>query len=94
VYRETREVIGRRRSEGCRAVEMEAAAFFAVARFRRVVLGQILYAGDDVGGETWRHRDWHRQVEVRSALLDLAVEACRRLPTATGLGSKLGQSSG
>jgi hypothetical protein len=32
---------------------MEAAAFFAVAEFRRVQLAQILYGGDDVGGEDW-----------------------------------------
>lgn len=80
VFRETRDVIARRRAEGCRAVEMEAAAFFAVARFRGVVLGQVLYAGDDVGGETWQHRDWNSQAAVRAALLDLALEACRRLP--------------
>jgi hypothetical protein len=37
---------------------MEAAAFFAVAEFRRVQLAQILYGGDDVGGEDWDRRDW------------------------------------
>jgi uridine phosphorylase len=86
VYRETREVIERRRAEGCRAVEMEAAALFAVARFRGVVLGQLLYAGDDVSGETWRHRDWNRQPEVRAALLDLALVSCRGLPEPTAPG--------
>jgi uridine phosphorylase len=82
VFRETPDVIARRRAEGCRAVEMEAAAFFAVARFRGVVLGQLLYAGDDVGGETWRHRAWNSQVAARAELLDLALAACRRLPAA------------
>jgi uridine phosphorylase len=35
--------MARRQREGCVVVEMEAAAFFAVARFRRVELAQILY---------------------------------------------------
>src|SRR5262249_23005595 len=34
MYRETMDKIKRRREEGCLAVEMEAAAFFAVAKFR------------------------------------------------------------
>jgi uridine phosphorylase len=80
VYRETSSMVERRRAEGCRAVEMEAAAFFAVARFRNVVLGLALYAGDDVSGETWRHRDWSRQRKIREDLFALGVEACRRLP--------------
>lgn len=43
----------RRVAEGCLTVEMEAAAFFAVARFRGVSFGQILYAGDSLAGEAW-----------------------------------------
>ena len=46
-YRETENKVELRKSEGCVTVEMEAAAFFAVARFRNVKLGQILYGGDD-----------------------------------------------
>ena len=37
-----------RRAEGCLTVEMEAAAFFAVAQFRGVTFAQLLYGGDDV----------------------------------------------
>lgn len=79
VFRETPSMVKRRRQEGCHAVEMEAAAFFAVARFRGVVLGQALYAGDDVSGEKWRHRDWTQQSAVREELLLLALDACRAL---------------
>lgn len=81
VYRETPAMVERRRVEGCRAVEMEAAAFFAVARFREVILGLVLYAGDDVSGERWQHRDWLRQKAVREELFELGVDACRRLPS-------------
>jgi uridine phosphorylase len=79
-YRETPEKVKHRRAEGCIAVEMEAAAFFAVAQFRELEFGQILYGGDDVSGEgEWDHRDWHNQFDVREKLFWLAVEACLKL---------------
>lgn len=77
VYRETRARMLARKREGCLTVEMEAAAFFAVAKFRRVMLGQILYGGDDLGGK-WNARAWMRQT-VRAQLFELAAEACLRM---------------
>ena len=56
LYRETRGKVARRAAEGCLTVEMEAAAFFAVARFRGVSFGQMLYAGDDLSGDAWDDR--------------------------------------
>ncbi|GAB4450443.1 MAG: nucleoside phosphorylase [Anaerolineae bacterium] len=80
VYRETPGKIARRRAEGCLTVEMEAAAFFAVAQFRGVPFGQILYGGDDVGGAVWDQRDWiHGHVSTRETLFWLAVKAVARL---------------
>lgn len=79
IYRETPEKIRRRREEGCLTVEMEAAAFFAVAQFRGAAFGQILYCGDDVGGEEWDHRNWHRRASVREKMLWLALEAACEL---------------
>lgn len=79
-YRETLGKVKQRRDEGCITVEMEAAAFFAVAQFREVTLGQILYGGDDVSGEAkWDHRDWYSQFGVREQLFWLAAEACLQL---------------
>jgi uridine phosphorylase len=79
-YRETHQKVQLRRAEGCLAVEMEAAAFFAVAEFRGVILGQILYGGDDVSGMgEWDHRDWHQQHEIRERLFWLSVSACLEL---------------
>ncbi len=79
LYRETPDKVKRRRDEGCLTVEMEAAAFFAVAQFRGVEFGQLLYGGDDVGGEVWDGRGWQRQVTAREKLFWLAAEACLRL---------------
>src|SRR3954465_9479008 len=80
IYRETRDKVRRRVAEGCLTVEMEAAAFFAVARFRGVSFGQMLYAGDDLSGEAWDERGWLRHASGRSVLLQLAAEAVLRIP--------------
>jgi uridine phosphorylase len=74
LYRETRAKVEHRTREGCLTVEMEAAAFFAVAQFRGVEFGQILYAGDDLSGE-WDHRNWMKH-EIRERLFHLSAEAC------------------
>ena len=79
IYRETRGKIQRRRQDGCGCVEMEAAALFAVARFRNVELAQILYAGDDLSGEFWDSRDWNNRWDVREKLVSLSALACQRI---------------
>jgi uridine phosphorylase len=78
-YRETPGKVHRRRREGCLMVEMEAAAFFAVAQFRGVEFGQLLYGGDDVGGEEWDARDGDWRASTREKLFWLAAEACLAL---------------
>jgi uridine phosphorylase len=78
-YRETPARRERRLAEGCDVVEMEASAFFALAAFRQVILGQIVYGGDLVVPEGWDHRDWYRQLSARQLMFRLAVDACLRL---------------
>jgi len=78
-YRETPARIRLRRAEGCLTVEMEAAALFAVAHFRGVVLAQVLYGGDDVSGDAWDSRHWDARASVRERLFWLAAEACLAL---------------
>ncbi|HVW34773.1 MAG TPA: nucleoside phosphorylase [Acidimicrobiia bacterium] len=78
VYRETRARTARRRDEGCLAVEMEAAALLAVARFRGVPLVYPLYAGDSLAGDTWDHRNWQRH-HRREELFWLSAAAVLRL---------------
>lgn len=76
VYRETPAKVQLRKAEGCVTVEMEAAAFFAVARFRGVHFAQLLYCGDDLGSSEWDDRNWLEQASVREKLFWLATEAC------------------
>jgi len=78
-YRETREMVARRQGEGCLTVEMEAAALLAVAQYRGVLLGQVLYGGDDLSGSAWDNRGWQSRREVREQLFWLAAEACLTL---------------
>ena len=78
-YRETRDKVNRRRAEGCLTVEMEAAAMFAVARFRGIELAQILCGADDLSGDEWDPRDLHKHSSGREKLFWLAVEACAAL---------------
>jgi len=47
-----------------------------VAQFRGVTFGQLLYGGDDLGGEAWDHRDLVSRSSVREKLFWLAAEAC------------------
>ena len=79
-YRETRGKAARRVAEGCISVEMEAAALFAVAAFRGVTFGQLLYAGDDLSGEAWDARGWDTHRSARRLLFELALEAVTRIP--------------
>lgn len=75
-YRETAARRARRIAEGCIVVEMEAAAFFAVAEYRKVPFGQVVYGGDLVVPNGWDQRDWVRRHGTREFLFWLAVDAC------------------
>jgi uridine phosphorylase len=79
IYRETPARIAARKAEGCLTVEMETAAFFAVAQFRDVTFGQMLYGGDDVSGADWDNREWHKRGSIRENLFWLAAEAALEL---------------
>jgi purine-nucleoside phosphorylase len=79
LYRETAEKRDLRVSEGCQVVEMEASAFFAVAQFRGVTFGQMVYGGDLVVPEGWDKRNWNGRTNNRQRMFWLAVEACSRL---------------
>jgi uridine phosphorylase len=79
LYRETPARRLKRIEEGCSVVEMEAAAFFAVAQFRSVQFGQVVYGGDLVVPDGWDDRGWDDRVSDRENLFWLTVEACARL---------------
>jgi uridine phosphorylase len=80
LFRETPAKVAARRAEGCLTVEMEASALFAVAQYRGITVGQLLYAGDDLSGDEWDHRGWDdKELGARGGLFDLALDAVLRL---------------
>ena len=78
-YRETPLKIKQRKKEDCVTVEMEASAYMAVARYNGVEFGQILYAGDNLGGEVWDSRSYNSRTEIRELILSLSLDACLKL---------------
>lgn len=77
IYRETKGKIKLRKEEGCRCVEMEVAALFAVAKFRNVEFAQILFSGDDLSGDNWDQRGWRGMTSAREKVLHIAIKACQ-----------------
>jgi uridine phosphorylase len=77
--RETPKKIKNRKEQGCLTVEMEAASLFAVAEFRDIQLGQILYGLDDISSDIWDPRFSSKPVNSQQSALKLAIEACIKL---------------
>jgi len=78
-YRETPLKIQQRKNEDCVTVEMEAAAYMAVSQYNGVGFGQILYAGDNLGGDKWDQRSYNSRTEVREMVLRVSLDACARI---------------
>ena len=58
-FRETREKIDYRKSEGCSVVEMECAALAACAQMRGAVWGELLFTADTLAdAEHYDERNW------------------------------------
>lgn len=57
IYRETVNAIEERRQQGCLTVEMECAAIYAMAKFRRLPVLVFLYGADNLDSEQWEMRD-------------------------------------
>ena len=58
-FRETKEKVAYRKSEGCSVVEMECSALAACAALRGVVWGMILYTADSLADvEKYNERNW------------------------------------
>ena len=75
-YRETPDMVRYRKEEGCDTVEMECATMAAVARFRGVKFGQLLYSGDVLAdADNYDERDWFANLSAREKLFALALDA-------------------
>lgn len=77
-YRETKEKVAYRRSEGCTVVEMECAALAACASLRGAVWGMILYTADSLADvEKYDMRNWG--INAYEYALTLCLDAVVKL---------------
>lgn len=78
-YRETKDKMKLRKDEGCLVVEMECSAFCAIAEYRNVVFGQMIYSGDDISCDEWNSRREVDRKYIRESLFWFSVEASMEL---------------
>lgn len=80
-YRETRNIVNKRKEAGAIVVEMEASALQAVANFRDVDFFIFFYAGDNLDGENWDKRSIEGEVKLdeKSRIAYLALELGYRI---------------
>jgi uridine phosphorylase len=79
-YRETPDMITYRKEEGCSVVEMECATLAAVAQFRGIRFGQLLYSGDILTDfENYDERGWDENLTAREKLFYLSLETLIRM---------------
>ena len=78
-FRETRQKVAARRSEGCACVEMECAALAACAKFRGAAFAQILFTADSLAHlEAHDPRDWGNAAQAPAlALCVEIIGSCR-----------------
>jgi uridine phosphorylase len=79
-YRETNEMVKYRKEEGCDVVEMECATMASIAKFRKIIFGQLLYSGDIViDNKKYDDREWSKNLNAREILFYLAMESIKEL---------------
>jgi len=73
-YRETKEKVRYRKSEGCQVVEMECAALAACAQMRGAVWGELLFTADTLADtEHYDERGWG--MDSAEYALELCIES-------------------
>ena len=81
-FRETREKVAYRKSEGCQVVEMECSALAACAAFRNAAWGMILYTADSLANvDQYDERNWGG--DAYEYALTLCMDAVIRLKADT-----------
>ena len=51
----------------------------AVAQFRNVKYGSIIYAGDDLTNDTWDSRKWKSRTSIRMALVSFCRDVVKSI---------------
>ena len=79
MFRETRALVEKRKTEGAKIVEMEQAGCIAVAQFRNFDYGAIIYGGDDVSSDEWDSRSWNKRKGIRYNLVQLCKDLVKEI---------------
>lgn len=76
IYRETREKVKLRKSQGCICVDMECSAVAALAQFREKDIFHFFYAADNLDCEEWDCRSLSNEVNSlqKDKIATLAME--------------------
>ncbi len=75
-FRETKEKVMYRKSEGCAVVEMECSALVACAQFRGIIFGQILFTADtlhDLENHDFRGKGLNSYEKIMTLCLDAVI---------------------
>lgn len=80
-YRETRQKVQMRKTQGCICVDMECSAVAAVAQFREKEVFQFFYAGDNLDSEEWDVRSLSNSSKLleKDRVALLAMELAYRI---------------
>ena len=77
-YRETKEMVRYRKSEGYSVVEMECASLAACAKMRGVLFGQVLFSADSLADVNAHDiRNWGN--DFFTAAMKIAMEAITKM---------------
>jgi len=77
IYRETKDMVNFRKSEGCAVVEMECAAMAACAEFRGAAFGQILFTQDSLANaDLHDERSWGQNSFGKAIQIALEAVCC------------------
>ena len=76
IYRETREKVKMRKSQGCICVDMECSAVAALAQFREKDIFHFFYAADNLDSEVWDVRSISNEANLleKDRIASLAME--------------------
>ena len=82
IFRETRDKLNKRKSQGAITVDMECSAMNIVSQFRNINFGQIFYAADNLGAEEYDPRhlmlsgesDMNSKIKIVSLALECGIE--------------------
>ena len=81
IYRETREKVKRRKSQGCICVDMECSAVAALAKFRGKDVLHFFYAADNLDAEEWDTRSLanNDKLDEKHKIASIALEMAVRI---------------